>query len=56
MVDVFVQDQESGLPIRSLKKDDFRILDNGHPVPIVSFDSGAHFDTTAHCSMVRHDL
>ena len=45
LVDVLTQDQKTGLPLNTLKKDDFRILDNGREVPILTFDSGAHFGT-----------
>jgi hypothetical protein len=45
LVDVLTQDSKTGLPLNELKKDDFRILDNGHQVSILTFDSGAHFGT-----------
>jgi len=35
----------NGLPEKNLKRDDFRLLDNGVPVPIKTFDSGAEFKT-----------
>ena len=45
LVDVLTQDSKTGLPLNELKKDDFRMLDNGHQVPILTFDAGAHFGT-----------
>lgn len=45
LVDVLTQDLNTGLPLNTLKKDDFRILDNGHEVSILTFDSGAHYGT-----------
>jgi hypothetical protein len=45
LVDVISQDPKSGLPIRDLKKEDFRVFDNGHEVPITSFDVGSRNDT-----------
>ena len=43
-VDVISRDPKNGLPIRDLKKDDFRVFDNGNEVPITSFDSAAGND------------
>jgi hypothetical protein len=45
LVDVMSQDLKSGLPIQDFKKDDFRVFDNGHQVPISTFDAGARYDT-----------
>jgi hypothetical protein len=45
LVDVVSQDPKNGLPVRDFKKEDFRVFDNGHEVPIASFDAGAHYDT-----------
>lgn len=45
LVDVLTQDSKTGLPLNELKKDDFRLLDNGNQVSILTFDSGAHFGT-----------
>jgi len=45
LVDVISQDPKSGLPIRDFKKEDFQVFDNGHEVPISSFDSGTGYDT-----------
>jgi hypothetical protein len=36
---------KNGLPDKTLKRDDFQVFDNGHPVSIKTFDSGAHFST-----------
>ena len=36
---------ENGLPDKTLKRGDFRVFDNGHPVSIKTFDSGAQFVT-----------
>jgi hypothetical protein len=41
LVDVISQDLKSGLPIRDFKKEDFRVFDNRHEVPIATFDAGA---------------
>jgi len=43
--DVLTQDSKTGLPLNELKQDDFRVLDNGHQVSVLTFDSGAHFGT-----------
>src|SRR5215471_11343704 len=45
LVDVISQDHKSGLPIRDFKKEDFRLFDNRHEVPISTFDAGARYDT-----------
>jgi hypothetical protein len=45
LIDVISQDPGSGLPMRDLKKEDFRVFDNGHEVPIATFAAGARYDT-----------
>ena len=45
LVDVISQDPKNGLPVRDFKKEDFRVYDNGHEVPIASFDVGARYAT-----------
>jgi hypothetical protein len=45
LVDVISQDPKNGLPVRDFKKEDFQIYDNGHEVPIISFEVGARLDT-----------
>ena len=45
LVDVISQDPKNGLPVQDFKKEDFRLYDNGHEVPIASFDSGARYAT-----------
>ncbi len=45
LVDVLSEDPQSGLPIRDLKKEDFRVFDNRHEVAVETFDSGAHLST-----------
>jgi hypothetical protein len=45
LVDVITQGPKNGLPVRDFKKEDFRVYDNGHEVPITSFDAGARYDT-----------
>jgi len=45
LVDVISQDHKTALPVRDFKKEDFRIFDNKHEVPISSFDAGASNDT-----------
>jgi hypothetical protein len=41
LVDVIALNAKNGLPDSTLKRDDFQIFDNGHPVSIQTFDSGA---------------
>jgi hypothetical protein len=36
---------KNGLPEKTLKREDFELLDNGSPVPIKTFDNGADFTT-----------
>jgi hypothetical protein len=36
---------KNGLSVKTLKRDDFQLFDNGAPVPIKTFDSGAEFTT-----------
>ena len=45
LVDVIALNAKSGLPDKTLTRDDFRIFDNGQPVSIKTFDSGAKFTT-----------
>jgi hypothetical protein len=45
LVDVFSNDEKSGLPVRDFKKEDFRLFDNRHEVRIATFDAGAQYDT-----------
>jgi len=47
LVDLITQDRKTGLPIRDFRKEDFRVFDNGHKVPITTFDAGAQYDTRA---------
>lgn len=42
-VDVVAVNTKTGMVLPNLSRDDFRLLDNGHEVPIVSFGSGAHY-------------
>jgi hypothetical protein len=46
LVSVPVIALKNGLPDRTLKRDDFQVFDNGHPVSIKTFDSGAQFSTS----------
>jgi hypothetical protein len=41
LIDVIARNATNGLPDKSLQRDDFQIFDNGHPVPIKIFDTGA---------------
>src|SRR5437868_4643606 len=41
LVDVFARNSRNGLPDKTLKQDDFQVFDNGLPVSIKTFDSGA---------------
>jgi hypothetical protein len=43
LVDVVALNAKNGLSDKMLKRDDFQIFDNGHPVSIMTFDSGAQF-------------
>lgn len=45
LVDVLAQDAKTTLPIRGLKKEDFRVFDNGSEVHVQSFDLGTHYAT-----------
>ena len=36
---------KNGLPDKTFKRDDFQVFDDGHPVSIKTFDSGAQFST-----------
>ena len=42
LVDVISQDPRSGLPIRNLKKEDFRLFDNRQEIPISTFDAARY--------------
>jgi hypothetical protein len=43
LVDVITQDTKTALPVISMKKEDFRVFDNGSEMPIQSFDVGARY-------------
>ncbi len=45
LVDVISQNPKNGLPVRDLRKEDFRVLNDGKEVPITAFDAGARNDT-----------
>jgi hypothetical protein len=45
LVDVLALDPKSGLPINTLRREDFQLSDDGHAVPLSAFDSGARYDT-----------
>lgn len=45
LLDVFTLDTKTGMPLNKLSREDFRVLDNGNPVPLETFDSGVHYDT-----------
>jgi len=45
LLDVVTLESKTGLPLNKLTRDDFEVLDNGKPVPIETFDSGARYDT-----------
>jgi hypothetical protein len=47
LVDVMTPDRKTGLPIRDFKREDFRLFDNRHEVPVTTFDAGARYDTRA---------
>ncbi len=42
LIDVISRDRKTGLPVRDFKKEDFRVLDNKHEVPVSSLDGEAH--------------
>jgi hypothetical protein len=43
LIDVLAQDPKTGLPLNTLKREDFVASDNQQEVPIATFDAGAHF-------------
>jgi hypothetical protein len=45
LIDVMARNAKNGLPDKTLKRDDFSVSDNGHPVSIATFDSGAQSTT-----------
>lgn len=45
VIEVITQDPKTGMPALDLKKQDFRLTDNGKELPISTFDSGAHYST-----------
>jgi hypothetical protein len=45
LVDVFARDGKNGLPDKTLKREDFQVLDNDRPVSIKTFDNGAQLTT-----------
>jgi hypothetical protein len=44
LVDILARDLKTGLPLKDLKRDDFRVFDDKHAVPISTFDSAPHFN------------
>ena len=44
-MDVFTLDPRTGLPLNNLKREDFQVFNDGQPVTVTTFDSGAHYDT-----------
>jgi hypothetical protein len=60
LVDVIARNAKSGIPDSTLKRGDFQIFDNGHPVSIKTFDSGAQTRPLAlwfvvQCNMPGHE-
>ncbi|HEV2351276.1 MAG TPA: hypothetical protein VG028_15675 [Terriglobia bacterium] len=62
LVDVVALKAKNGRSDQTLKRDDFQIFDNDHPVSIKTFDSGAKFTTrplalwfVVQCSMRGYD-
>jgi hypothetical protein len=45
LVDVVALNAKNGLPDKTLQREDFQVFDDGHPVSIKTFDSGANFTT-----------
>jgi hypothetical protein len=45
LVDIITRDLKNGLPVRDFRKEDFRVFDNQHEVPISTFDLGAQGET-----------
>lgn len=45
LVDVITQDAKTGLPVRDLKREDFRIFNDRGEVSIESFDAASHYQT-----------
>ena len=44
LVDVFTLDPKTGLPLNDLKREDFQLFNDGKPITLTTFDSGAHYD------------
>jgi len=44
LLDVFTLDPKTGLPLNKLKREDFQVIDNGYPVSLAAFESGALYD------------
>ena len=62
LVDVIARNAKNGLPDKTLKKNDFQVLDNDHRVAIKTFDSGAQLTTrplalwfVVQCNMQGHE-
>jgi len=45
LVDVITRDPKNGLPVRDFQRQDFRVFDNQHEVPLATFDSGGLSET-----------
>jgi hypothetical protein len=45
LIDIVALTTKNGLPDKTLQRDDFQVFDDGHPVSIKTFDSGANFTT-----------
>jgi len=45
LVDVITTDSKTGLPLSGVRKEDFRVTDEGHEVDVKSFDSGFNYST-----------
>ena len=45
LVDVVALSAKNGLPDKTMQREDFQIFDDGHPVSIWTFDSGANLTT-----------
>jgi len=45
LVDVITEDPKNGLPVRDLRREDFRMFNDRQEVPISAFDAGARYDT-----------
>jgi hypothetical protein len=56
LVDVFASNVKNGLPDQDLKREDFQVLDNGHPIAVKTFDTGTRTRPLALWLVVQCDM